>query len=348
MSFGRWKVLLRQTLFPMNIASFIPYIRFSKLANITLVYIGYWLSVVFKRVFIWGYPYAVSIETSAICNLRCPECPTGKNTMEREQGLLSYPDFTQLINKVEEYAVYLNLSLQGEPFLNPDLFKMIRYATDHNIYTSLSTNGHFLDSLTAVEIIQSGLKKIIISVDGTDQETYEIYRKGGSLKKVLDGIGYLSNAKTEKQTKYPEIIIQFIVFMQNEHQIKEIQQLGIQLGATKVELKSAQLNGNDIGLLTTIEKFGRYSKENKTLTIKSKLRNRCFRLWETLVITWDSTVVPCCFDKSVQYKIGNLKNNNLSSVWKSLAFNQFRKKILTERKKVIICCNCTEGLRIKY
>jgi radical SAM protein with 4Fe4S-binding SPASM domain len=331
----------------MNIAT---HISLSKLVNIVLVYIGYWLSVICKKVFAWGYPYAVSIETSAVCNLNCPECPTGKNNLGREQGLMTYPDFTQIIDKVEKHAVYLNLSLQGEPFLNKDIFKMIRYANEKNLFTSLSTNGHFLNSTTTAEIINSGLKRLIVSVDGTDQKTYEIYRKGGTLNSVLEGIKILSNQKKENLATYPEIVIQFIVFKHNEHQIDEIKKIGKQIGANKIEIKSAQLDisKNESELLPTTEKYSRYTLSGSELKIKSKLPNRCFRVWETLVITWNGNVVPCCFDKSATYVMGNILKTELSDVWKSLAFNNFRKNILTNRKKTSICCNCTEGLRIKY
>ncbi|MGE0090375.1 MAG: radical SAM/SPASM domain-containing protein [Bacteroidales bacterium] len=330
----------------MNIAT---QISFSKLVNITLVYFGYWLSTLFKRVFIWGYPYAISIETSAICNLKCSECPTGNNSLKRKQGLMTYSDFGEIINQIKKYAVYVNLSLQGEPFLNKDLFKMIRYADKNKIITSLSTNGHFIDSETAKKIISSGLKRIIVSIDGVDQETYETYRKGGSLNTVVDGVKILSSIKANKKVKYPEIILQFIVFKQNEHQLNKIKKLGKKWGVNKVELKSAQINNpENITLIPSINKYSRYKVRNNRLELKNNLKNRCFRIWETIVITWDGTVVPCCFDKDASYSLGNIKTNKIFDVWKSLAFNNFRKNILVGRKKTAICCNCTEGLRIKY
>jgi len=315
-----------------------------------LVFAGYTFSLISKKVFIWSYPYAVSIETSAICNLKCPECPTGTNTLNREQGLMPYTDFFEIINQIKKYTIYLNMSLQGEPFLNKNLFKMIQHADKNKIITSLSTNGHFIDSETAENVIQSGLKRLIISVDGIDQETYEKYRRGGSLMNVLGGIKKISELKHKRQVNNPEIVIQFIVFRHNEHQINDIKNLGKQIGADKVELKSAQINDpeNNLHLLTTLNRYSRYKINKNKINIKNKLRNRCFRIWETMVITWDGTIISCCFDKDAQNRMGNMKDSKLYDVWKSLAFNKFRKKILNERKKITICCNCTEGLRIKY
>ncbi|MDX9695896.1 MAG: radical SAM/SPASM domain-containing protein [Bacteroidales bacterium] len=325
------------------------YLSIRKLLNIILVWISYLLSLITKKVIVFGYPYAVSIETSAICNLKCPECPTGNKSLKRKQGVMSYSDFEDIIDQIKNYAVYVNLSLQGEPFLNKELLKMIQLADKNNILTSLSTNGHFLNYDTALEIIDSGLKRLIVSLDGTDQETYEKYRKGGSFNSVIDGIKILSSIKAKKQVKYPEIVLQFIVFNHNEHQLNKIKELGKNLGVNKVELKSAQItNPESINSIPSINKFSRYTIKNNKLKLKSNQKNRCFRIWETIVITWDGTIIPCCFDKDANYSLGNMKINNIFDVWKSLAFNNFRKNILADRKKTAICCNCTEGLRIKY
>ena len=325
------------------------YLSIRKLLNIILVWISYLLSLITKKVIVFGYPYAVSIETSAICNLKCPECPTGNKSLKRKQGLMTYSDFEEIIDQIKKYAVYVNLSLQGEPFLNKELLKMIQLADKNNILTSLSTNGHFLNYDTALEIIDSGLKRLIVSLDGTDQETYEKYRKGGSFDSVINGIKILSSIKAKKQVKYPEIVLQFIVFNHNEHQLNKIKELGKNLGVNKVELKSAQItNPESINSIPSINKFSRYTVKNNKLKLKSNQKNRCFRIWETMVITWDGTIIPCCFDKDTSYSLGNMKFNKIFDVWKSLAFNNFRKNILADRKKTAICCNCTEGLRIKY
>ncbi|HAN19237.1 MAG: hypothetical protein A2X13_09450 [Bacteroidetes bacterium GWC2_33_15] len=330
--------------------SYITYINWHKLVNAVKLITSYWISVVFKRVFVWGYPYAISIEPSNICNLSCSECPAGNKSLSRKSGLLDYQLFKKIIDQTRKYAIYLNLYLQGEPFLNPLLFKMIKYADENNIYTSTSTNGHFIDNESAKKIINSGLKKIIVSVDGTMQETYQIYRQRGNLNQVLSGIRLLAELKKEFKSKTPEIEIQFIVFKHNQHQVNEIQQIGKDVGANTVVLKSAQILNPNINfkLIPSIQKFARYRKKNTGYKIKSNLRNRCFRLWQTLVITLEGIVIPCCFDKNADYKSGDIKDLTLPAIWKSKNFNTFRKKVLASRKKVSICCNCTNGLHIKY
>ena len=177
--------------------------------------------LLFKRVYIFGFPFTISIEPTNKCNLKCLECPTGNETSKRKTGYIDIDLYKKIIDEVKDYTIYQMLYFQGEPFLHPDIFKLIKYADDNKIITSTSTNGHFLNTENNERIIQSGLKKLIISVDGTTQDTYEKYRVGGKLETVLNGIEDLILIKRKLKSKYPLIIIQFLVFKHNEHQLKE-------------------------------------------------------------------------------------------------------------------------------
>ena len=117
------------------------------------------------------------------CNLRCPECPSGLRSFTRPTGKLDTTLFEKVMHEVSDHLMYLTFYFQGEPYLNPDFLHMVEIASQHNIYTTTSTNAHFLDEANAEKTVQSGLNRLIISIDGTTQETYESYRKEGSLEK---------------------------------------------------------------------------------------------------------------------------------------------------------------------
>ena len=93
--------------------------------------------------------------------------------------------------------------------------------------------------------------------------------------------------------------------------------------------------------------FKEYSRYEKSPSgewrLKGRLRNRCKRLWQTAVLTSDSIVVPCCFDKRAEFPMGNAGEMDFRRIWKGPAYRDFRKQILTERKSLAICMNCTEG-----
>lgn len=328
--------------------SLVKYVSFKKLFNLFKIYLGYYLSIFFKKVIVIGYPFSLTTEPTNKCNLHCLECPSGNNSSSRTKGIIDPELYKNIINEMKDYILYHMIYFQGEPFLHPNLFELIKYSDLNRIYTCTSTNGHFLHPENCVKIVQSGLKKIIISVDGTTQETYEKYRIGGKLEKVIEGIKNLIKTKKQLNSPFPRIDLQFIVFKHNQHQIKEIKKLSKSLGIDNLELKSAQIENFEKNgfLLPTIKQFARYTFNGKFYTIKNKLSNKCFRIWSSLVISWDGAISPCCFDKNLHYSVDSCLNHNFLVNWKSEKFNSFRKKILFNRKKIPICTNCIEGLRI--
>ena len=330
-----------------NKLAIFSYLTLYRIFNYLLVCLGFLWSLVIKKTKVIGLPYALSFEPSNLCNLKCLQCPSGNGTLTRSKGIANFNDFKQIIDEVSKYVFYLNLYFQGEPFMNPLLSEMIDYANHKKIYTVVSTNGHFINQDIAYKIIKSGLSKIIISVDGITQDVYQTYRVNGNVNKVIDGIKIIANAKKELRKNNPLIVLQCLVFSSNENQLLEIKQLGKNIGVDEITIKTAQIydfsNGNK--LIPDNKKYSRYIQlASGEWVIKSNKPNRCFLLWSSSVITWDGFVVPCCFDKNANYVSGNLKSNTFTKIWYSEKANDFRKKVLTNRRNIDICSNCTQGL----
>jgi radical SAM protein with 4Fe4S-binding SPASM domain len=253
--------------------------------------------------------------------------------------------FRQAIDQLLPDLSYLNLYFQGEPFLSKDLVAMIRYARERKIYTATSTNGHFLDETMAGETVRSGLSRLIISLDGTDQEAYGKYRVGGNFGKVMEGIRILLAARKADRSSTPYIVLQFLVLSTNEHQIPGIRRLARELGVDRLEIKTAQLHGYEDGhpLMPQNLSWSRYRQGPDGRFFPGKrIKNGCFRMWRGCVITWDGMVVPCCFDKDAGHRLGDLKNKTFREIWKGEEYRVFRKRLLTARREVGICGNCTE------
>jgi len=235
--------------------------------------------------------------------------------------------------------------------MNKNIFDMIKYASINKIFCVTSTNGQHLDHNYAEKIVSSGLDRLIISVDGTNQLTYEQYRIGGKLEKIIKGTRYISEFKRESLSSKPEIIYQFLVFRHNEHQVEEIIKFGQEYGADKVWIKSAQVLDLNQGqnIIPENQKYARYRiNDQGRLTLKGRLKNRCNRLWRTAVITTDGLVVPCCFDKNADYDMGDMNKNKLAEIWKNQKYRDFRKELLKNRCGIEICNNCTEGIRVYF
>ncbi|HTF03463.1 MAG TPA: SPASM domain-containing protein [Bacteroidia bacterium] len=317
--------------------------------NALKLYSGFHYSKWVKRPVQRALPISVSIEPTTSCNLRCPECPSGLRSFTRATGMLDESLFQKMTDEMKSHVMYMNFYFQGEPFLNPKLADMIRYASDRNIYTSTSTNAHYLDDETSKKVVQSGLNRLIISIDGSSQETYAAYRIGGALSKVIEGTENIVKARKQLQSRTPHIVFQMLVVKPNEHQVNEVKQLAEKLGVDEVVLKTAQVyeyeDGNE--LIPSNDEYSRYRKNaSGKWELKNRLDDHCWKMWHSCVITWDGAVVPCCFDKDATHKLGTLKTFSLKEIWFSEPYKKFRAAVLKGRKEIEICKNCSEGTKV--
>ncbi len=320
-----------------------------RLWNMTKVYTSFQLTRLFNKPIQWGLPITVAIEPTTACNLRCPECPSGLRAFTRKTGNLAPDFFRKVMGEIGKDINYLIFYFQGEPYINPDFLDMVQFASAKGVYTITSTNGHFLSEKNAKATIESGLDRIVISIDGTTQEVYEQYRKTGTLAMVLEGAKNIVHWKKELKSKTPHIVFQYLVVQPNEHQIEDAKKLADEIGVDEIKFKTAQIydykNGNP--LIPTIDKYSRYRK-NKSgqFELKNDLSNHCWRLWHSPVITWNGLVVPCCFDKDATHQLGDLRDTAFKEVWQNAEYQQFRKQVIIGRDQIDICKNCTEGSKV--
>ncbi len=382
-----------------------------KALNMCKVVASYLASKVMKRPMHAGMPMSISFEPTTSCNLRCPECPSGLRSFTRPTGMLPADLFKQTIDELEDTLMYLLFYFQGEPFLHPQFLDLVQYASSKGIYTATSTNAHFLhdqvakkvvtsgldrliisiDGTTqetysayrlgghpqfldlvqyasskgiytatstnahflhdqvAKKVVTSGLDRLIISIDGTTQETYSAYRLGGKLDKVLEGTKNVLRWKKELKSSTPHVIFQFLVVKPNQHQMAEVRELAKSLGVDTVGFKTAQIYDYEKGseLIPTLDKFSRYkASPDGTFKIKNQLLNHCWKMWHSCVITWDGKVVPCCFDKDAHYMLGDVSKTSFKALWKSDAYQNFRGSLIRSRSEIEMCKNCTEGTRV--
>lgn len=320
-----------------------------KVYNYGKLLASYLISRSIKRGNQRALPFALSIEPTTSCNLRCPQCPSGLRQFTRPIGMLDPVFFHSFILQVKKHIHSLTFYFQGEPYLNPEFLKMVKVASDNNIYTLTSTNAHYLTDELSKQTILSGLDEIIISIDGTTQEVYEKYRVGGKLDKILAGAANIIKWKKELKSRTPYVVFQFVAFSSNEHQVDAVKKLGKDMGADIVRIKTAQIYDfeNSTDLIPKNESLSRYKKNVLgKWEIKNPLLNQCWRMWQACVVTWDGKIVPCCFDKDAKYQLGDLHTKSFSEIWFSEPYTAFRNKILRSRKEIDICTNCTEGTKV--
>lgn len=325
--------------------AWLKYLSLGKLSNLVLLFFSFHLSQFLRKPIHWGKPTTLSIEPTTSCNLRCPECPSGLRSFTRPTGMLSKQVFEKAITEGKNNLTYLHLYFQGEPFLHPEFLEFVRLADKNRIFTATSTNAHYIHEENVDKIIHSGLKQLIVSMDGMTQEVYQDYRIGGKLEKVQKGLALLLNRRKESGNTFPRIVLQYLVTGKNEHQIPELKSWARTIGVDELQLKTTQIYDFERGsdLIPKDLKYSRYvPTSDGKWKLKKPIENKCWRMWQGAVITWDGRMLPCCFDKDGKYTMGKITEDTIPTIWANSKYRDFRKQLLENRKQIDICRNCTE------
>lgn len=316
-----------------------------KLHNALRVLWSYQQSRLLRKSHHRGLPLALSVEPTTSCNLRCPQCPSGLRSFTRPTGMLDMDTYTRILDELGDHLLYLTIYFQGEPYLHPGFFELVRAARDRGIFTCSSTNAHYLSDEAARKTVESGLDRLIISLDGLTQSTYSAYRRGGSLEKVLKGAHNLQRWKLELGVRNPEVYFQFLVFRWNEHEIPAIRQFARDQGIGLL-IKTAQVYGfqNDRDFIPENTALSRYRRNRDgSYAVRRVLQDRCWRMWHSAVVTWDGQVLPCCFDKDADHAMGSLNESSFRAIWGNERYEIFRNQLLKSRRGIEMCHNCSEG-----
>jgi len=298
--------------------------------------------------FLFGYPYWLVIDPCNYCNLHCPFCPTGQDRNTRPKGKLSFNDFKNIVDKLGEYAVHIDLLNWGEPFLNERIFDMIKYAKQYHSDIKVDTNLTCLDTDKAERLVLSGLDKIIVSLDGLNQETYSKHRRGGDFQVVMDNLKLLLNKRKELKSAKPYITWQFLVFRHNEHEVETAVKMGRKLGVDHVGVTNAFIGDKDwIPVNPAYSNYnnGNIKKDNMTFNY-FKVGNNvfCNWPWEAIAINTNGSVSACCSVEEEKDDFGNIFDQPFEEMWNSDKYQMARRHI--KDKNVInkdgrhVCVEC--------
>ncbi len=309
--------------------------------NACKVLISYHLSLIFRFPINWGIPIVISIEPSSICNLQCPECLSGLKKIERNNVFIDLDIYKKIITEISKKTWIINLYLQGEPLLHPEIIEMIRIAKKEGLMTVISSNGNLISEQLAQDLVSSGLDMLILSIDGWNQDSYEEYRKGGNFEKLLSGMTFLKIAKQNSTSKNPSLVAQSLFTSVIENNIAEIKKIAIEKGFD-FTFKSIQVYGNqdENHLLPNKQNQKRYSDSSGDIKLLKKPKNHCRRLWTHSVITTDADMVACCNDKIPNHIFGNICQNDIKTILKSENRINFQKAVLQKKSDINICRNC--------
>lgn len=283
-----------------------------------------------------GRPYVLIIDPINICNLKCPLCPTGLGVEGRAKGRMSFDLFKRIIDELGDYAMTVVMHNWGEPMLHDEIFEMISYAGRKGAKTILSSNLNLFDEHKARRLVESGLTRLIVSLDATTSETYSKYRIGGDFDRVLENMKCLVNVKRAMGSRTPEIVWQFLVFKHNAEEVEEARRMAHEIGVDEIDVYPASLGGTDqtpyIGAANTpalIDKWllpdGQYTGQFDYFANPEYLCDkRCYFLWNTVTINWDGSVSPCCCVHHPSTDFGNIETTPFAQIWNNEKYQDAR------------------------
>ena len=239
--------------------------------------------------------------------------------------------FQSILKQIKVHAAKLTFYLEGEPMLNPYLFDMIELATrDNRVFTSFSTNFTQMKKPLLGPMFASRLDWISVSIDGFHQATYEKYRVGGDVRKVLDGIAMTMQYKRRYGFRYPYMMVNMIKF---SHVSLDEQRL-LRDFCNEQGVDEFHLRPDQYGIM------GPYDP-----TILRRPASRCHWPWFSMTITPDGAVYPCpiAFEQRISY--GNLLTENLEEIWNNslyVATRQYLSRPDDDRSDIphLPCFNC--------
>ncbi len=295
-----------------------------------------------------GLPYYYIIDSGNICNLRCPLCPTGTREIDRDRKLLGYDQFAKIIDKISPYAYEVSLHNWGEPFLNKDIFKMIRYCRRKNISNNLSSNLN-VRNIDAEELVLSGLEYLVVSLDGLSQDVYSTYRVGGNIETVFNNLKKIIRTRKKLKKKYPLIEWQYIVMKHNCHQLEEAKKMAEAIGVDLIRFIPV---GFPIDAPDKPELAQRWfpdfagNSQKEALTgrfLQKPIPGGCFYLYRSMTIHPDGHVAPCCVVYKKKDDFDTIFDKPLEAIWNNQKYQSAR-SLFSENKKSMIttaCDRCT-------
>lgn len=288
-------------------------------------------------------PVHVSIEPTNACNMRCPVCETGNGSLGRVKQILDPDVYRSFIDDIAPTTSVLLFYFMGEPFLNKHSYDMIRYAREKGLYVETCTNGDFVN---AEGVVYSDINEINFQLGGLTQATHERYRVRGDLARTLRNLDELLELRRRTPGSSVQVNVGFIVMKHNEHEVAEFLHWAKAKGVDRANIIDPCVRTVAEGreLLPEDRRYWFYDEAafaRGVLKPKVLPHNECLWIWNSVVLTVDGKVVPCCRDPKAKHVFGNAFDRPLREIWNNAATRSFRQRILDEQGKVDICELCS-------
>jgi len=322
-------------------------------------------------------PSSLYIEVTKNCNEKCTMCPRTYRWPDRKDNL-NFEHFTHIVDQAGklERAVLHGL---GEPLLNPQLFKMVRYLKARGVYVLFNSNALALNERRRTELVESGLDEYRVSLDAARPETYKLVRGIAGLDKVKRNLLALT-ALMARIGHGPKVSLWFTTMRENIKELPDVARFAVEAGISELYVQRLVYFGE--GLAVAEQSLYRQTaqQEREALALTSQICQEhginlaasggeqvglqgnltaqaaldderpwktCTRPWRLMYVQANGDVSPCCFAPFTGIDgepiLGNVFQESLEEVWQGRKYIEFRRAFLTKQPP-----KCCEGCGAKW
>jgi len=304
-----------------------------------------------------GLPIHVQVETTNACNLRCATCH--RDVLYPRPKMMKLENFKTIYDEI--LPENINVSGLGEPFLNPDIFKIIKYAKEKGSAVNCASNftrvGDKID-----KILESGIDQIKISVDAAKRETFYKIRARDLYDTLTGNIRELRELKGKRDVEKPSlrfnyalqqdnidelldtirlahelnvpgIYVQYLEYIDRENR-KERLVGDITKSKLKKTLKEADTLSKSLGITTNINIWMRdfelfFNKMGQTDNFKPN-KKKCYFPWPCPIIPWQKGVAH----------MGNVFEEPFKAIWNNKKYQELRGALARGERPTEPCKTC--------
>ena len=291
-------------------------------------------------------PRSIQIEVTTRCNLKCTHCELSYWT---EVGAdLRLPEAQKILDHLPRLR-RVELTGIGEPLMNRDFYRIVEHIKSRGIRISMVDNFTMMTEKASRRVLDLGVDRICISLDGATKETFEKVRVGANFDKVVKHARRFVEMKRERGLRKPEFMANFVVTANSAREATAIVELVHDIGIDLLQFdcvktfdktqrldtraSQSEFDGHIAAAIARAHELGVFVKsmyfENEEPV------EHCSRPWNSTFVTRDGYVHPCCLttqtgDRQAQNRraLGNLVNDSIETIWRGEAFADLRSNMM--------------------
>lgn len=284
----------------------------------------------------------INLELTSRCNYACVGCPT--HNLLRGKGSMNVRLYKAIFDEAGNDLERVFLWGYGEPLLHPRITDLLRYSGEFSTKKVMSTTGWRLEDLQDIKAL-TNLDELIISINGISQKVYAQHQVNGDLSKVIRGLEKVSPIIADSKTRF---IMQTVAHKGNLDEISEAERFARKYGFDMLVVKSFNVMDRK---QETFDKFvplgTSFSRYQEGLNDAPKRpQSGVYPCEEWMVINWDGSVNPCCWDYKGKYNFGNVGEYGVYGIWNNFVASRHRNQIRQE-KFLDICVDCANSKTVQ-